>query len=113
MLTPTVAYRYRWLYAIGNTAATDLARNIPHGQDASLLLLGCGDLRNILYTSYVEKGLVASQLTFAIFLLNLAARKLDFTCCDINENIIGEFEATNDFVKLLNADAWQHGTWSS
>ncbi|KAL7905645.1 hypothetical protein GGI35DRAFT_460121 [Trichoderma velutinum] len=74
MLTPTVAYRYRWLYAIGNTPATNLARSIPHGQDASLLSLGCGDLRNVLYTSYVQQG--------------LPGRKLDFTCCDIDENII-------------------------
>ncbi|KKP07740.1 hypothetical protein THAR02_00128 [Trichoderma harzianum] len=74
MLTPTVAYRYRWLYAIGNTPATNLARSIPHGQDASLLSLGCGDLRNVLYTSYVQQG--------------LPKRKLDFTCCDIDENII-------------------------
>lgn len=57
MLTPTNAYRYRWLYAIGNTPATNLARSIPHGQDASLLSLGCGDLRNVLYTSYVQQGL--------------------------------------------------------
>ncbi|KAL7781403.1 hypothetical protein V8C43DRAFT_298404 [Trichoderma afarasin] len=74
MLTPTNAYRYRWLYAIGNTPATNLARSIPHGQDASLLSLGCGDLRNVLYTSYVQQG--------------LPGRKLDFTCCDIDENII-------------------------
>ncbi|KAL7951268.1 hypothetical protein V8C42DRAFT_303587 [Trichoderma barbatum] len=73
MLTPTVAYRYRWLY-VGNTPATNLARSVPHGQDASVLSLGCGDLRNVLYTAYVQKG--------------LPDRKLDFTCCDIDENII-------------------------
>ncbi|KAL7932487.1 hypothetical protein V8C35DRAFT_307229 [Trichoderma chlorosporum] len=74
MLTPTNAYRYRWLYAIGNTPATNLAQSVPHGEDASLLSLGCGDLRNVLYTSYVQHG--------------LPGRKLDFTCCDIDENII-------------------------
>ncbi|KAF4512046.1 hypothetical protein G6O67_001231 [Ophiocordyceps sinensis] len=75
MLTPTVANRLNWLYAAGNTPATSLTRSIPHGQDADILTLGCGDLRNILFTAYVERGLVA--------------RKLDITCCDYDERIIG------------------------
>lgn len=57
MLIPTVAHRFWWLYAAGNTPATSLTRSVPHGEDASLLSLGCGDLRNILYTAYVEKNL--------------------------------------------------------
>jgi len=57
MLTPTIANRLSWLYAVGNTPATNLARSVPHGEDADILTLGCGDLRNILYTAYVEKGL--------------------------------------------------------
>jgi hypothetical protein len=57
MLTPTVANRFGWLYAAGNTPAISLTRAVPHGEDAALLSLGCGDLRNILYTAYVEKGL--------------------------------------------------------
>ena len=57
MLTPTVAHRFGWFYAVGNTPATNLARSVPHGEDADILTLGCGDLRNILYTAYVERGL--------------------------------------------------------
>lgn len=57
MLTPTVANRFAWLYAAGNTPATSLTRSVPAGEDAALLSAGCGDLRNILYTAYVEKGL--------------------------------------------------------
>ncbi|UKZ76155.1 hypothetical protein TrVFT333_003851 [Trichoderma virens FT-333] len=68
MLTPTVAYRYRWLYAIGNTPATNLARSVPHGQDASLLSLGCGDLRNVLYTSYVQQGLPRNLVLLTMIL---------------------------------------------
>ncbi|XP_044717256.1 MYND finger domain-containing protein [Hirsutella rhossiliensis] len=75
MLTPTVANRLSWLYAVGNTPATSLTRSIPHGQDADILTLGCGDLRNVLFTAYVERGLVP--------------RKLDITCCDYDERIIG------------------------
>lgn len=57
MLTPTVANRTSFLYAAGNTPATSLTRCLPHGLDAAVLSLGCGDLRNILYTAYSEKGL--------------------------------------------------------
>ncbi|KJZ76772.1 hypothetical protein HIM_03649 [Hirsutella minnesotensis 3608] len=75
MLTPTIASRFSFFYAVGNTPATNLARSIPHGQDAEILALGCGDLRNILFTAYVDTG--------------LASRKLDFTCCDYDERVIG------------------------
>ncbi|OTA06052.1 hypothetical protein A9Z42_0067860 [Trichoderma parareesei] len=73
MLTPTVLHRFRWFHAFGNAPAINLARSIPHGQDASVLSLGCGDLSSILYTSHVQQG--------------LPGRKLDFTCCNDDENI--------------------------
>lgn len=57
MLVPTVANYTNFFYAIGNTSATSLTKCIPHGQDADILSLGCGDVRNILYTAYREKGL--------------------------------------------------------
>lgn len=57
MLTPTVANRPSFLYAIGNTPATSLTRSVPIGKDVDVLSLGCGDVRNILFTSYVERGL--------------------------------------------------------
>lgn len=75
MLTPTVANHFSFFYAVGNTPAINLARSVPHGQDVSALSLGCGDLRNLLYTAYIEDG--------------LPERNLDFTFCDIDEKIIG------------------------
>ncbi|EFY89272.1 MYND finger family protein [Metarhizium acridum CQMa 102] len=74
MLTPTVANRLSFLYAIGNTPATSLTRSVPIGKDVDILSLGCGDVRNILFTSYVERG--------------LAKRKIDVTCCDYDEKVI-------------------------
>ncbi|KAF5017907.1 hypothetical protein F66182_10136 [Fusarium sp. NRRL 66182] len=56
MLTPTIAVKTGFLYAAGNTPATSLTRCVPQGQDVTILSLGCGDLRNILYTAYLEKG---------------------------------------------------------
>ncbi|KAJ3468484.1 hypothetical protein MRS44_002549 [Fusarium solani] len=74
MLTPTVANKIGFFYAAGNTPATSLTRCVPQGQDATILSLGCGDLRNILYTAYTEKG--------------MPSRKLDFTCCDYDDKIV-------------------------
>jgi hypothetical protein len=59
MLLPTVANRYGFFYAMGNTPAASLTRCTPHGKDAAILSLGCGDIRNILFTSYNEIGLRA------------------------------------------------------
>ena len=39
---------------IGNTPATCLTQELPPNQAAQILLLGCGDARNILFTVYAE-----------------------------------------------------------
>ncbi|KAF4589284.1 MYND finger family protein [Ophiocordyceps camponoti-floridani] len=75
MLTPAVANNVGFFYALGNTPATRLTRSIPHGQDAHILSLGCGDLRNVLYTAFTEMG--------------LPKRQIDITACDYDEKVIG------------------------
>lgn len=57
MLLPTVASPITFSYAIGNTPAVSLTRAVPHGVPADVLVLGSGDLRNLLYTAYVDRGL--------------------------------------------------------
>ncbi|KZV65492.1 hypothetical protein PENSPDRAFT_586778 [Peniophora sp. CONT] len=57
-----------YYYPIGNTSAVHLTRDIAPDASANLLLLGCGDPRNVLYTVYCEP--------------TGATRSLDFTCCD-------------------------------
>ncbi|KAF8628200.1 hypothetical protein AX15_004049 [Amanita polypyramis BW_CC] len=47
---------------------------MPPEQPADILLLGCGDVRNILYTVYADLG--------------APSRRLDFTCCDIDPAIL-------------------------
>ncbi|RCI11561.1 hypothetical protein L249_7564 [Ophiocordyceps polyrhachis-furcata BCC 54312] len=75
ILTPAVANRFNFFYPVGNTPAVNLTRNVPNDQDADILALGCGDLRNLLYTIYSQG--------------KLPRRKLDFTLCDHDEDIIG------------------------
>ena len=41
-----------FLYLIGNTSAVVLTDTLAPEERANLLLLGCGDLRNVLFTLY-------------------------------------------------------------
>ncbi|OLN81247.1 hypothetical protein CCHL11_07336 [Colletotrichum chlorophyti] len=52
MLTPTFLQMLRHYYPVGNTPSISLTQALPPGKDAKILLLGCGDLRNILFTAY-------------------------------------------------------------
>ncbi|GBE84710.1 hypothetical protein SCP_0606900 [Sparassis crispa] len=63
-----------YLYAIGNTPAVCLTRDLASEEDADILLLGCGDPRNVLYTIFCEP--------------QNSERKLDFTCCDFEPAIL-------------------------
>jgi len=49
-----------FFYPLGNTPAVCLTQDIPREQKANVLLLGCGDARSILFTSYSDSG--ASKL---------------------------------------------------
>ncbi|KAK8055183.1 hypothetical protein PG993_000410 [Apiospora rasikravindrae] len=75
MRVPTIASYISQFYPVGNTPALCLTRGLPQGVDADILLLGSGDLRNILYTAYANVG--------------LPPRKLNFTCCDIETAVAG------------------------
>jgi hypothetical protein len=48
-ILPTIFF-----YPIGNTAPVCLTQSLPPEGDASLLLLGCGDVRNVLFTAYAD-----------------------------------------------------------
>ncbi|EIN05453.1 hypothetical protein PUNSTDRAFT_74840 [Punctularia strigosozonata HHB-11173 SS5] len=67
LLWPTKLF----FYPVGNTAAICLTQDLPPGQAADVLLLGCGDPRNILYTLFADLK-PDSQ----------GDRQLDITCCD-------------------------------
>ena len=54
MAHPLVWQGKYYLYAIGNTSAVCLTRDIPPEEPANILLLGCGDPRNVLYTIFSE-----------------------------------------------------------
>ncbi|EDN10759.1 predicted protein [Histoplasma mississippiense (nom. inval.)] len=56
MASPVPLNLFPLLHAIGNTPAVCLTQDIPGDEPASLLLLGCGDVRHILFTSYMNSS---------------------------------------------------------
>ncbi|TGJ78966.1 hypothetical protein E0Z10_g9806 [Xylaria hypoxylon] len=69
MLNPPFINVISYFYPIGNTPAVSLTQTIPPGEPVDILLLGCGDVRNILFTSHVD------------------ARVMDITCCDYQKAV--------------------------
>ncbi|KAG8164407.1 hypothetical protein KVR01_006325 [Diaporthe batatas] len=59
-----------FFYPIGNTPAVSLTQSLPFKTPAKILLLGCGDLRNVLFTAHLDD------------------RPLDITSCDVKKAII-------------------------
>lgn len=63
MVAPTHLLTASFLYAIGNTPAVNLTGPVPPDQDAHVLLLGCGDVRNVLFSVYMGAGKGALSAT--------------------------------------------------
>jgi hypothetical protein len=76
MLTSTYVNTRPFSYPIGNTPAANLLRDLRPGKEpVGILALGCGDIRNILFTLWSQKHDTC---------------KLSFTACDLDPAIIGE-----------------------
>ncbi|TKA82451.1 hypothetical protein B0A49_00050 [Cryomyces minteri] len=83
MLTNTYASLREWFYPIGNTPAVNLLRDVSLHHDESeqtqtveLLLLACGDPRNILFSLFCHDG-------------QSAPCAFKFTCCDYEPAVLG------------------------
>ncbi|KAI9800364.1 MAG: hypothetical protein M1825_004134 [Sarcosagium campestre] len=74
MLTPAHVNIVSYFYPIGNTSAVCLTQGLAYEEQANVLLLGCGDVRNILFTTYADGG--------------CTRRPLDITCCDTETAIL-------------------------
>jgi hypothetical protein len=58
MLRNVVINTTVFFYPLGNTPATCLTQDLLPEQSADILLLGCGDARNILFTTYMDAGML-------------------------------------------------------
>lgn len=89
MLAPEIANLVQFFYPIGNTPAVSLTQDLPPKKKADLLLLGCGDVRHILFTVHTEQH-------------GRDPRPLDVTCCDVDTAVIGMTTDSNfRFKKLM------------
>ncbi|KAF9052402.1 hypothetical protein BDZ89DRAFT_1098464 [Hymenopellis radicata] len=84
-----LAFRDKYFYyPIGNTSAVSLTRDLATDGNVDVLILGCGDPRNVLYTLYCEPS--------------AATRRIDFTCCDFDPAVLARnvllFSMINDGV---------------
>ncbi|KFA49270.1 hypothetical protein S40293_11257 [Stachybotrys chartarum IBT 40293] len=70
MLTPEFANILTYFYPIGNTPAICLTQGLPPESQATVLLLGCGDVRNVLFTAHADD------------------RRMDITCCDVQRAVL-------------------------
>ncbi|RVD88680.1 uncharacterized protein DFL_002856 [Arthrobotrys flagrans] len=70
--------RKGFYYPIGNSPAINLVGYLPQEINAEVLLLGCGDVRNVLFTLFTESSDTANE----------AHRKYHFTCCDVEGAVI-------------------------
>jgi hypothetical protein len=83
-----------FFYPIGNTPAVSLLSHQPPEQECiNMLLLGCGDVRNILYSVMCnERGNTLDRYQPDSVSDPLKAKQLIFTCCDIEPAILGMSE---------------------
>lgn len=56
VLKPAHIAQNPYLYPVGNTPAVCFTDTLPPEVDAKVLLLGCGDIRNILCTAHSGAG---------------------------------------------------------
>jgi len=70
MYAPVVVEIVTYFYPVGNTSAVHLTRNLPREEPADVLLLGCGDLRNILFTVYIDQDLSQRASPICIWAVN-------------------------------------------
>ncbi|KAJ3538756.1 hypothetical protein NMY22_g5026 [Coprinellus aureogranulatus] len=75
MAHPVIWSSKSFFYPIGNTPATSLTEHIPPEEDATVLVLGCGDPRNALYTIDAEDK-------------HPLKRNLDITFCDMEPGVL-------------------------
>lgn len=54
MFAPNFVNVVNFFYPLGNTPAVVLTQDLPREAPARILLLGCGDVRSILATSYYD-----------------------------------------------------------
>ena len=93
MSLPTDLNRLYFYYAIGNTPAISLTRHLNPETNARALLLGSGDLRNVMFTCFADGA---------------PERALDLTLCDHEPGVVGEFILDSVFPMIYPSSVLIH-----
>ena len=64
-MLPATLNLAQYFYPIGNTTPNDLTITLRPSVDADILLLGCGDIRNVLFTLHSSQKASRSEGTLA------------------------------------------------
>jgi hypothetical protein len=87
MFNPAIVNIVTFFYPVGNTPAVCLTQDLPCEEQADILLLGCGDVRNLLFTAYSDRDYgtltCCSPFPSNSPLMMTDLRRLDITCCDM------------------------------
>jgi hypothetical protein len=84
MLTPGYARLLAHdFWPIGDTPAVCLTEALPPEKKADILLLGCGDVRNIFFTVDSDGKFSPTDVEDSALTCISDARQMDITCCDM------------------------------
>ncbi|KAJ5046777.1 uncharacterized protein L3040_004004 [Drepanopeziza brunnea f. sp. 'multigermtubi'] len=130
MSHPTVINVVSFFYPIGNTPAVCLTQDYPLEENADILLLGCGDVRNILFTTYadaspnitccdVESAIIARNILLFTLLIDDSGQERDSIIWQIYYHLFIDAQAIKTLqsqcAKLLalseNLDTWHAGKY--
>jgi hypothetical protein len=90
MLTPGYAIPWVDHFPVGNTPAVCLTQGLPPEKKGNILILGCGDLRHILFTTYCDGKMHPEKRRDSVLTSCPESRQMDITCCDSETTIIGQ-----------------------
>ncbi|KAK6065235.1 hypothetical protein SCUP234_12650 [Seiridium cupressi] len=97
MLSTAVVNLITFFYPVGNTPAVSLTEGIPLKTPADILLLGCGDLRHILFTIHIDSR--------NIILLSLLVDDADGISYKASWDIYFHFKISEPCLERLQAQA--------
>ncbi|KAG8739647.1 hypothetical protein FRC10_005349 [Ceratobasidium sp. 414] len=108
-----------FFYPLGNTPAVPLTQDLSPGQSADILLLGCGDPRNILYTLYADVT-VSSTRNILLFCLIEEQKPIDrvwdiFYHFKINDQAIEILvrQSQRLYEHARNIETWRQSSYGS
>ena len=89
MLKPAHIETLHYFYPVGNTPAVCYTQTVPPGKDATILLLGCGDARSVLFTIFAQSSCgMSKHLRHSLMCLQQDASLITHRCKEARYNLL-------------------------